>query len=64
MRTPTKWVYKGQIRVASGQPIVIDGLWAIAFGNGSAAGPAASLYFAAGPNDENGGAFGVVTANG
>ncbi len=34
-----KWVYKGQLRHADGTPIEIDGLWAIAFGNGSAAGP-------------------------
>jgi hypothetical protein len=36
----------------------------MAFGNGSAAGPLTSLYFAAGPNDEAAGAFGVITANG
>jgi uncharacterized protein (TIGR03118 family) len=59
-----KWVYRGQLRIGDGSILTIPGLWAIAFGNGSAAGPAASLYFAAGPNDENGGAFGVVTANG
>ena len=34
-----KWVYKGQVRTADGKPIAIDGLWAIAFGNGAAAGP-------------------------
>ena len=28
------WVYKGQLRHANGAPIQIDGLWAIAFGNG------------------------------
>ena len=59
-----KWVYKGQLRHADGTIITIPGLWAIAFGNGSAAGPTTSLYFAAGPNDEKGGAFGVITANG
>jgi uncharacterized protein (TIGR03118 family) len=56
------WVFKGQLKVAAGAPIEIDGLWAIAFGNGSAAGPANTLYFAAGPNDESNGAFGSVTA--
>ena len=35
----TKWVYRGQLRLADGTPIAIDGLWAIAFGNGAAAGP-------------------------
>jgi uncharacterized protein (TIGR03118 family) len=59
-----KWVYKGQLRHVDGTIVTIPGLWAIAFGNGSAAGPTSSLYYAAGPNDENGGAFGVITANG
>jgi uncharacterized protein (TIGR03118 family) len=59
----SKWVYRGQLRKGDGTIIVQGGLWAIAFGNGSAAGPTTSLYFAAGPNDENGGAYGVITAN-
>jgi uncharacterized protein (TIGR03118 family) len=57
------WVYKGQLRLAGGTPIEIDGLWAIAFGNGSAAGPTNTLYFAAGPSDENHGLFGSITAS-
>jgi uncharacterized protein (TIGR03118 family) len=57
-----KWVYKGQLRLAGGTPLAIDGLWAIAFGNGSAAGPTNSLYFAAGPSDEQHGLFGSITA--
>jgi uncharacterized protein (TIGR03118 family) len=60
----SKWVYRGQLRLGDGTIFVQGGLWAIAFGNGSAAGPTTSLYFAAGPNDENGGAYGVITANG
>jgi uncharacterized protein (TIGR03118 family) len=56
------WVYKGQLRHANGSPVAIDGLWAIAFGNGSAAGPTSSLYFLAGPSDESHGLFGVITA--
>jgi len=60
----SKWVYRGQLRKGDGTIVVIDGLWAIAFGNGAAAGPTTSLYFAAGPNDEAAGAFGVITANG
>jgi len=55
------WVYKGQLRLADGMPIAIDGLWAIAFGNGSAAGPTDTLYFLAGPSDEKHGLFGSVT---
>ena len=56
----SKWVYKGQIRVASGAPIVIDGLWAIAFGNGASAGPTNDLYFAAGPSGQTHGLFGFI----
>jgi uncharacterized protein (TIGR03118 family) len=59
-RTPGKWVYKGQVRVASGAPIVIDGLWAIAFGNGAAAGPTNNLYFSSGPSGETHGLFGFI----
>ena len=57
-----KWVFKGQLRTASGTPVEIDGLWAIAFGNGSAAGPTTSLYFAAGPGAEARGLFGSIAA--
>ena len=58
----SKWVYKGQLRVGDGTPIAIDGLWAIAFGNGSASGPATSLYFLSGPAGEKHGLFGSITA--
>jgi uncharacterized protein (TIGR03118 family) len=57
-----KWVYKGQLRRSDGTPIAIDGLWAIAFGNGAAAGPANTLYFLSGPSDEAHGLFGSITA--
>jgi uncharacterized protein (TIGR03118 family) len=56
------WVYKGQLRAVNGTPIAIDGLWALAFGNGSAAGPTNTLYFAAGPAAEQHGLFGSITA--
>ena len=39
----------------------IDGLWAIGFGAGNAnSGPYNTLYFTAGPNDENDGLFGTL----
>ena len=61
LQQPTgKWVYKGQIRSASGAPVVLDGLWAIAFGNGAAAGPSDNLYFAAGPTGQTHGLFGFI----
>ena len=57
-----KWVYKGQLREGDGTLVTIDGLWAIAFGNGAAAGPASTLYFLAGPGGESHGLFGSITA--
>jgi uncharacterized protein (TIGR03118 family) len=55
-----KWVYKGQLRAANGTPIVRDGLWAIAFGNGGAAGPTNNLYFTSGPRAQAHGLFGFI----
>ena len=57
-----KWVYKGQLRRGDGTLIAIDQLWAIAFGNGAAAGPTTSLYFLAGPGEETHGLFGAINA--
>jgi uncharacterized protein (TIGR03118 family) len=50
----------GVLRGTNGAPIVIDGLWGIGFGNGAGAGPTTSLFFAAGPDDEQHGLFGVI----
>lgn len=50
----------GVLTDSSGNPIVNDGLWAIAFGN-SSANPNA-LYFNAGINDEADGLFGEIQA--
>jgi uncharacterized protein (TIGR03118 family) len=58
----SKWIYKGQLRVGDGTPIAIDGLWAIAFGNGAASGPTTTLYFLSGPGGEKHGLFGSITA--
>jgi uncharacterized protein (TIGR03118 family) len=52
----------GQLADNLGNPIMIDGLWALQFGNGAAAGPTNSLYFTAGPDDESNGLFGSITA--
>jgi uncharacterized protein (TIGR03118 family) len=56
------WMLDGTLSSASGQSIKIEGLWGMAFGNGGAAGPTNTLYFAAGPNGESHGLFGSVTA--
>jgi uncharacterized protein (TIGR03118 family) len=44
--------------------VAIDGLWALAFGNSSGAGPYNALFFTAGPNGEVNGLFGALTAVG
>jgi uncharacterized protein (TIGR03118 family) len=54
----------GELWNSHGKVLSIDGLWAIAFGNGDAAGPSNALYFTAGPDDEAHGLFGKVTASG
>lgn len=54
---------QGPLRNVGGGPVTIDGLWALEFGNGGAAGPTGSLYFTAGPNDESDGLFGTITPN-
>jgi uncharacterized protein (TIGR03118 family) len=44
------WSFTGQLHGPGGKPIAISGLWGIAFGNGSMAGPKSTLFFAAGPH--------------
>lgn len=50
------------LRGWDGDPISIDGLWGIGFGNGAAAGSSTDLFFAAGIDDEAHGLFGRLTA--
>jgi uncharacterized protein (TIGR03118 family) len=57
------WFPLGQLRGDDRRPLAIDGLWGIGFGNGLFNAPTTSLYFAAGPADEQHGLFGMVTAN-
>jgi uncharacterized protein (TIGR03118 family) len=59
---PVTGKFKGQLNDASNHPLTIDGLWGINFGSGGTSGPANSLFFAAGPDDESHGLFGVITA--
>jgi uncharacterized protein (TIGR03118 family) len=42
------------------KPLVIDGLWGLAFGNGGRAGVPTTLYFTAGPGGESHGLFGQI----
>ncbi len=55
--------FQGTLARSPGRPLVIDGLWGLAFGNGVSAGDANTLYYAAGPDDETHGLFGKITAN-
>jgi uncharacterized protein (TIGR03118 family) len=52
--------FAGNLLTPGGAPIVIDGLWGIGFGSGGASGAATNLFFAAGPDDETKGLFGVL----
>ncbi|HEV8335001.1 MAG TPA: TIGR03118 family protein [Candidatus Polarisedimenticolia bacterium] len=60
---PATGAFVGTLSQSSNDPIEIDGLWGLAFGNGTTAGSATSLYYAAGPSDETHGLFGKITAN-
>ncbi len=53
----------GTLGSSPNHPMVIQGLWGLAFGNGATAGDANSLYFSAGPDGETHGLFGKITAN-
>jgi len=56
--------FEGTILDANGANLSIDGLWALSFaGNSSKNGSATELYFTAGPNGENDGVFGKLTAS-
>jgi uncharacterized protein (TIGR03118 family) len=52
----------GKLLATSGDPVTIDGLWALGFGNGGNAGPFNTLFFTAGIDDESHGLFGTLTA--
>ncbi len=53
----------GGLRTTDGHRLTIDGLWALQFGNGAPNnGPIDTLFFTAGPNDEEDGLFGSIRA--
>ena len=53
--------FVGTIKNAAGKPIKIDQIWGIHFGGGKAInGKRNQLFFAAGPDDNNDGLFGVI----
>src|SRR5205823_1047929 len=60
---PTTGAEVGTLNESPGHPLVIDGLWGLAFGAGRGVGDPNALYYAAGPDDEAHGLFGKITAN-
>jgi uncharacterized protein (TIGR03118 family) len=53
--------FLGNVLNPDGSTLNIDGLWALQFGNDGSAGPATTLFFTAGPNNETNGLFGTLT---
>jgi uncharacterized protein (TIGR03118 family) len=61
---PNTWTPDGTLKGLDGNPVVIQGLWALEFGNGAANnGPTTTLFFTAGPAAETQGEFGRIQAN-
>jgi len=52
--------FQGQLEDEDGDPIVIEGLWGLLFGNGGDGGDEHDLYFTAGIDDEEHGLFGEI----
>ena len=57
---PSTGMLDGTLSTTNGAPIIIDGLWGIAFGNGINAQPLNTLFFTAGPADETHGLYGRI----
>jgi uncharacterized protein (TIGR03118 family) len=51
---------EGTLSGPGATPIVVEGLWALIPGNGGMAGDPNSIYFSAGPGEEEHGLFGVI----
>ena len=59
---PRTGTWLGSLRDASGKRIRVDGLWGMQFGNGLLNQKTNQLFYAAGPNEEEDGVYGVITA--
>jgi len=57
---PNTGRFLGQLADGQGNPITIDHLWGLEFGNGAGAGNAQTLFFSAGLDDEQHGLFGKL----
>ncbi|HEY2044407.1 MAG TPA: TIGR03118 family protein [Jatrophihabitans sp.] len=60
---PRSGELEGTLRTSNGKPIVIDGLWGLLPGNGTA-GQTSDVWFSAGPNGETHGLLGILRASG
>jgi uncharacterized protein (TIGR03118 family) len=59
---PNNGQFQGVLRNGNGAPLVIQGLHAIAFGNGANAGATNDLFFTAGPQAQKNGLFGFISS--
>jgi uncharacterized protein (TIGR03118 family) len=59
---PLTGKFLGTLRDRDNRRLRIDGLWGIQFGNGILNQKTSQLFYAAGPNDEEDGVYGVITA--
>jgi uncharacterized protein (TIGR03118 family) len=59
---PSTGAFLGQLQDAFGNPMTIDGLWGLNFGNGAHQAPTTTLFFTAGIGAESHGLFGAITA--
>jgi uncharacterized protein (TIGR03118 family) len=59
---PVSGRFIGKLDISPGHPFQEDGLWALRFGNGGAAGATNTLFFTAGINEEQDGLFGSLQA--
>ncbi|HKI33368.1 MAG TPA: TIGR03118 family protein [Gemmataceae bacterium] len=57
---PNTGAFLGTLTGDNGNPLMIEGLWSLSFGNGGKAGPDDRLFFTAGPNGETDGLFGAI----
>lgn len=60
--SPTTGDFIGQLQDTFGNPMTIDGLWGLNFGNGALQAPTTTLFFTAGIGDEGHGLFGSITS--
>lgn len=57
---PVSGAFLATLSNGNGTPLVFDGLWGLAFGNGINSQPTSTLFYAAGPADESNGVYGRI----